>query len=190
MGFISAISMAHQFVRERVKPGDSVIDATAGGGVDSLILAELIGANGELYSFDIQADALTQTKARIEQARQDGKLLGRVHYIESSHHLLEQFVSYKVKAVMFNLGYLPSGDHAIITLTETTIPALDAALRMLTKGGIITCMLYPGHPGGDSEADAVTRWAEQLPTEQAQVICYRQLQRRTAPFLIAIEKKQ
>lgn len=189
MGFISAISMSHQFVKERVKEGDCVIDATAGGGVDALMLAELVGPNGQLYCFDIQASALQQTKTRLLQAKEAGKQLAQVHYIQSSHHLLAEHVDCSVKAVMFNLGYLPSGDHAIITLTETTIPALNAALTQLTKGGVITCMLYPGHPGGEIEAEAVLNWAKQLSTTLAQVVCYRQLQRETAPFLIAIEKK-
>ena len=189
MGFISAISMAHHFIKERVHIGDTVIDATAGGGVDSLMLAELVGTNGQVYCFDIQNEALTQTETRLNQAIQSGKSLAKMHYIQSSHHLMESYVHSPVKAVMFNLGYLPSGNHAIITLTETTIPALEAALRLLVKGGIITCMLYPGHEGGDVEAKAVLQWAEALPTSEAQVICYRQIQRQTSPFLIAIEKK-
>ncbi|MNH44964.1 putative rRNA methylase [compost metagenome] len=50
-------------------------------------------------------------------------------------------------------------------------------------------MLYPGHEGGDQEADAVSTWATALPVEQAQVVMYRQLQRKTSPYLIGIEKK-
>lgn len=189
MGFISSISMAHQFVKERVKPGDTVIDATAGGGVDSLMLARLVGAAGHVYCFDIQQEALLQTEARINQARETNVSLAEVHYIQASHHRMDNYVSQKVKAIMFNLGYLPSGDHAIITLVETTIPALKLSLSLLDKGGLVTCMLYPGHPGGDIEADEVLKWAETISTTEAQVICYRQLQRKAAPFLIAIEKK-
>lgn len=189
MGFISSISLAHQFVKERINQGDTVIDATAGGGVDSLILAQLVGTTGQVYCFDIQQEALSQTEARINQARELNPSLAKVNYIQASHHLMDSYVTHKVKAIMFNLGYLPSGDHAIITLVETTIPALQSALSLLDKGGLITCMLYPGHPGGDIEAEEVLKWAETIPTTEAQVICYRQLQRKTAPFLIAIEKK-
>jgi len=39
---------------------------------------------------------------------------------------------------MFNLGYLPSGDHSISTRPETTIQALSKAMELLVTGGIIT----------------------------------------------------
>ncbi|MNW17792.1 putative rRNA methylase [compost metagenome] len=51
-------------------------------------------------------------------------------------------------------------------------------------------MLYPGHDGGDREASAVMAWAAELPSGKAQSIVYRQLQRSTAPYVIAVEKKK
>ena len=189
MGFISAISMAHRLMKERIRNGDTTIDATAGGGVDTLMLAELAGDKGKVYAFDIQQEALDMTRMRISRAKEQNNKLAEVHYILDSHHQLAKYVHSPVKAIMFNLGYFPSGDHAIITKTQTTLMALDAALTHLTVGGIITCMLYPGHAGGDEEAAAVTAWASELETEKAQVIIYRQLQRSSAPYLIAIEKK-
>lgn len=187
MGFISAISMAHRLMKERVRNGDTVVDATAGGGVDTLMLAELAGEKGTVYAFDIQQAALDMTRNRIESAVD--RKLAEVRYILDSHHQLANYVQAPVKAIMFNLGYFPSGDHAIITKTQTTIIALEAALAALEIGGILTCMLYPGHAGGDEEAAAVTAWSAALSTDRAQVIIYRQLQRSSAPYLIAIERK-
>lgn len=52
------------------------------------------------------------------------------------------------RLVAFNLGYLPGGDKATITKSETTLQALEAAKRMLAPGGLISLVVYVGHPGG------------------------------------------
>lgn len=91
---------------------------------------------------------------------------------------------------MFNLGYLPGADHATITRPSTTLPALDAALNLLDKGGVITAVLYPGHEGGQEEAQSVMKWAASLSRKEYQVLQYRFMnQRQHPPFLIAIEKR-
>jgi hypothetical protein len=96
----------------------------------------------------------------------------------------------KVAAVTFNLGYLPGADTAIITEQESTIPALEAALRLLRKGGIVTIVLYSGHDGGSEEAAAVERWAEKLPLAAFQVLRYQFANRSaSAPYLLAVEKR-
>lgn len=97
-----------------------------------------------------------------------------------------------VSAVMFNLGYLPAGDadKTIITEPESTLAALEAALLLLRPGGVITAVLYPGHEGGGREAAAVEAWAAGLAQPDAQSIVYRQLQRDSAPYVVAVEKKK
>lgn len=50
--------------------------------------------------------------------------------------------------MVFNLGYLPGGDKAILTTPGTTLAALQAAGRVLGSGGLISVMVYVGHPGG------------------------------------------
>lgn len=52
------------------------------------------------------------------------------------------------RLVAFNLGYLPGGDKAITTTSETTLVALGAAERILMPGGLISVVAYVGHPGG------------------------------------------
>lgn len=82
----------------------------------------------------------------------------------------------RLGAVMFNLGYLPAAgaDPALITLPDSTIPALEAAVRLLRPRGILTAVLYPGHPGGETEAAAVEAWAASLSAADGQAIVYRQ----------------
>ncbi|OBR66390.1 SAM-dependent methyltransferase [Paenibacillus oryzae] len=193
MGFLSVLSQAHKWIGERVSPGDAVIDATAGGGVDSLFLAGLAGPSGTLYAFDIQKEALERTKLRLEELKQQGKLPALHLMLDSHAAMLDKIDPLrhgKIAAVMFNLGYLPGGDETVITEPEGTILALNAALELLRPGGIITCVLYPGHPGGEQEALAVEDWAAALPQMKAQAVLYRQPQRSAAPYLLAIEKRR
>lgn len=192
MGFLSILSFAHQLVKERTAPGDSVIDATMGNGNDMLMLAERVGPEGFVYGFDIQPEALAQTRAKLEQAGRYRE--GRIHLYRESHEfmldVLPDGLIGHTSAVMFNLGYLPGHGHEIITRPETTLPALQAALQLLKSGGILTIVLYSGHQGGRSETDAVLDWAGRLPQASYQVLRYGFLnQRNDPPFLIAIEKR-
>lgn len=193
MGFLSVLSTAHKWIAERAQPGDTVIDATAGRGIDTLTLAELVGRRGTVYAFDIQQEALDRTSERLAPlALADNQ--PAVKLVLGNHARMEELVEPEahgtIAAVMFNLGYLPGGDETVITQPNTTISALEASLALLRPGGIVTCVLYPGHPGGEIEAAAVESWASELPGVSYAAVLYRQPQRTTAPYLIAVEKKQ
>ncbi|KTD85299.1 class I SAM-dependent methyltransferase [Paenibacillus etheri] len=196
MGFMSVLSFAHKLISERLTLGDRAIDATVGTGADTLFLAKTTGTRGEVYGFDIQAAALTLAEERLRLAIEEAPSLAAVTLLERSHAEMAEAVPAiwhgTVGAVMFNLGYLPSGeaDKNIITQTDSTIAALEASLQLLRPGGIITAVLYPGHAGGDLEADAVESWAAAVSQKVAQSIVYRQLQRTDSPYMIALEKKK
>jgi tRNA A58 N-methylase Trm61 len=197
MGFGSIISFAHKLIEERLRPGDAVIDATVGNGVDTVFLAGLVGMGGAVYGFDIQEEALEKARKRMAGAGFGGssaEAVCGVKLLLRSHAQMEQAVPAslhgEIAAVMFNLGYLPGGDHTVVTTPFSTLAALEASLRLLKKGGVVTIVLYSGHEGGREEADAVAAWAGQLPQHSYQVLAYRFLnQRNTPPYLIAIEKR-
>lgn len=191
MGFTSVLGYAQQWVAKKCTTGDVVIDGTAGNGVDTLFLAKLVGNRGQVYSFDIQEEALQLTRQRLAAA---DALHEGIHLIHSCHSqirsLIPQALHGRVKAAMFNFGYLPGGDTSIITTSSTSVPALEGSLQVLQEGGIVTAILYPGHEGGESEARAIEDWAGQLPSAQAQVLCYRFINTaKPSPYLIAIEKR-
>lgn len=142
---------AHEIVREVVGAGETGVDATAGNGHDTLFLADLVGEGGRVVAFDVQQAAIESTRRRLEEAG----LAGRVDLWCESHAGMVARVESGVAAVMFNLGYLPGGDHARITRTEETLRALEAAAGLLRPGGVLTVVCYPGHAGGDEEAAAV-----------------------------------
>lgn len=196
MGFLSVLSFAHKLIGERLHPGDIAADATAGTGADTLFLAKACGPRGRVYAFDIQAEALDLTRARLErETAAAAETLSAVTLLQRSHEEMEAALPAelhgKLGAVMFNLGYLPAegADPTLITYTPSTLKALDASVRLLRPRGIVTAVLYPGHPGGDEEAAAVEAWAASLPQPAGQAVIYRQLQKPASPYLIAIEKR-
>ena len=50
-------ALAQEILRPLIRPGDLVIDATAGNGHDTLFLAECVGPAGKVLAFDVQAAA-------------------------------------------------------------------------------------------------------------------------------------
>ena len=198
MGFPSVLGMAKTWVSQRLSPGDAAIDATAGTGVDTLFLAESVGPRGAVYAYDIQPLALARTAARLD-ARFAGEAAAdkpEIALFAQSHAEMREFIPEtwhgRVSAIMFNLGYLPDpdADQRIITNQASTLAALEAGLALLRPGGIMTVVVYPGHPGGAEEADAVTTWASAQPSARCQCVYYRMTQKPAAPFLIALETRR
>lgn len=147
---------------QHIQSGDKVIDATAGNGWDTLFLATQVGNEGKVYAFDIQAEAIESSQKKLEEKQ----LLQRVDLFHCSHDLmLEKIPSdaiNTISTIMFNLGYLPGSDKSIITQTESTLLALDASLALLKPDGRLSVVVYPGHSGGDTEAQAVMQWSKHL----------------------------
>lgn len=192
MGFLSVLSFAHELAAARLRPGDCAIDATAGNGVDTLFLARAVGSGGRVHAFDIQDAALAATEARLAKELPEGRRRVFLH-LASHDKMMERIPEEdhgKVAAVMFNLGYLPGADQTVITRPSTTLPALETALTLLRKEGVLTVAVYPGHEGGRTEADAVEEWAAGLPQGSFQTVSYRFLnQRNHPPYLIAAVKR-
>jgi ubiquinone/menaquinone biosynthesis C-methylase UbiE len=185
VGLRGAVGLSHFFLRERVRPGDRVVDATCGNGHDTLFLARLVGESGKVWGFDVQEEALTATRGRLAEAG----CLHRVELVAAGHELLSEFVSESLAAVVFNLGYLPGGDKTRTTSPENTLLALEQAARLLQPGGVILVVLYSGHPGGDVECRAVEEWGGALSPGLFNVWRSCQLNRpASAPYLLITEK--
>lgn len=185
----SILSLAKQLIRQAVHPGDTAVDATVGNGHDTLFLAETVGASGRVFGFDIQTEAVQTARQRLESAN----LEDRVTLITDSHHRMAEHLPVethgRIRGVMFNLGYLPYGNPEVITRPETTVPALSVASDLLAPGGMMTAVLYTGHPGGEEEAEAVIRWAKELSPNRFQTMWVQLPNRTHAPSLLAVEKR-
>ena len=143
----SARYLARDALLQAVNAGDTVVDATMGNGHDTLFLAEQVGPEGHVCAFDIQESALESTRALLEAHH----VADRVTLFCQSHAELAASVPSGVVAAVFNLGWLPGGDHRITTLCDSTRQAILAALELLKPGGIVTVCVYPGHPEGERE---------------------------------------
>jgi predicted methyltransferase len=184
-GLGSAVHLVQLLISEALSPGGTAIDATAGNGYDTLFLARQVGPRGKVYAFDIQAEALQNTELLLQEAG----VLDRVVLLQSSHEKLEELAPAPVDAVIFNLGYLPGGDHNLVTTSETTTIALKAALKMLKPGGRIGLVIYTGHPGGQEELAAVEGIANFLDSSLYSAVRLNFINRSArAPVVIVIEK--
>jgi SAM-dependent methyltransferase len=184
-GLYGAVPLAHFFLRERVRAGDLVVDATCGNGQDTLLLAQLAGESGRVLAFDVQQTAIEKTRERLK----DAGLEKRVELVLSGHERISGFLSEPAKAFVFNLGYLPSGDRRIKTISGSTLRALEQTRILLQQSGLILISVYTGHDGGEEEWAAVKGWCKELPPHEFNVWQSRQLNRgATAPFLVVVEK--
>ncbi len=184
-GLSGAVQLSHFFLRERLKPGDRAVDATCGNGHDTLVLAQLVGTQGRVWAFDVQEKALVGTEERLAEAG----CRERVALVHGGHERLAEVVTEPVRAVVFNLGFLPGAPRETVTTPETTLSALEQAAALLIPGGIITVAVYTGHPGGTEEGSTVESWAAALPPGRFNVWRCRQGNRsEAAPYLLVIER--
>jgi len=173
--------LAQRILSEAILDGDTVIDATAGHGHDTVFLAECVGVNGRVLAFDVQETAIQSARTKVAMAG----LSPMVEFHQTSHaRMAEHAQAGAVSAVMFNLGYLPGESHALTTVTSETLKALAAAAELLKSGGLLTVICYPGHPAGVAETVAVESWLNAQTAHGWQVAKYVMLgTRMPAPCL-------
>ena len=196
-GLSRIVPWAQDLLGEVIQQGDLVVDLTAGNGQDTLALFKLVGDLGQVIAFDIQTVALDNTKSLLAEAGGHVRMIGSpqklerqagVDLIADSHEHLGLYVDGAPQGVIANLGYLPGGDQAIITLSDSTLPALQQAASLLAVGGRMAVTVYPGHSGGDVEADAVSAFFAGLSDVSFHVLMLKVSNRPRSPFLFIAEK--
>lgn len=184
-----AVGYAHTLLRSAVQAGDTVVDATMGNGHDTLFLAQQVGAQGRVFAFDVQKQALEKTACRLaENGAQQ-----QVTLMHSCHSRMAQCLPVEcrgaVSAVVFNLGYLPGADKTLTTQRETTLAAVDAALVLLRTGGVLMVVVYPGHAEGRLEGELLEQHLAQLNQDAFQVAKYGFVNlRNSPPHVLAVVK--
>jgi predicted methyltransferase len=183
------LAFANSLLHKSIQPGGIAVDATLGNGHDTVFMAKLVGEEGKVYGFDVQEQAIINSRARL--AEHD--LLERATLLHKGHEHIYSSVPItehgKVSAAIFNLGYLPGSDKSVITKPETTISAIQQLLEILAPGGIIVLVIYHGHAGGELERDAIMQFVQQIDQKQGRVLLYQFLnQKNNPPYIVAIEK--
>ena len=182
----SARYLARDVLERAVCPGDTVIDATMGNGHDTLFLCRAVGPSGRVLAFDVQPGAVSSTDALL---RQEG-VRDRAELVCRGHEHMDEYGAENVRAVVFNLGWLPGGDHAVTTRWETTQEAVRKALELLLPGGVLVLCAYPGHAEGDRERLALTEFLSGLRPQDFNVLHQRFLNAGPgAPECFVIQKQ-
>ena len=164
--FRSARFWAQEMIEAALYEGAVAVDATMGNGHDTLFLCELVGEEGKVIAFDVQAQAVESTRRRL----MENGMLGRASLYHMGHERMEEAGAQDVSAIVFNLGWLPGGDKNVTTLWETTKVALEKALSLLKKNGVLLLCAYPGHQEGDRERAEVINFLASLPPQQYNVL--------------------
>ena len=169
----------HDILEEYIEEGDICIDATAGNGGDTEGLCQKVGETGNVYAFDVQEMAIAHTRERLEKAN----LSTRAKLIQDGHEKMQTYVKEEAKVIIFNFGYLPGGDHKIATRAATSLTAIESALNLLKKGGIINLCIYSGGDTGYEEKEAILNYLKTLDSKKWLVIVNSYFNRKNDPPL-------
>ncbi len=182
---IDLLTLHKQFLTPHIKQGDTVADFTMGNGHDTLWLSNAVGEKGHVYAFDIQQQALDSTaKLLSEEGEFENYTL-----IKDSHANALLHIPEKIKAGVFNLGYLPGGDKSVTTLHESTLKAVDAAIELLAPDGIILIAVYPGHDEGTIEGNLLYEKLKEISRFKLCISQFKIINSPTSPFFFIIESK-
>lgn len=189
--FQSHLDLAHTYWKAIIKPGDIVIDATCGNGHDTLVLALLAiheEKEGTLIAIDNQPQALESAKKRLSSQLSENQMK-HILFINQCHSTFPINLNKEsVTLIAYNLGYLPGGNKALTTMSETTHESLKAALPLIRHGGAICITCYPGHEEGKREEDVVKEFARSLDPREWSCCYHSWINRQNAPSLLIIQK--
>lgn len=162
-------NIVKSLLAQKLQNGNIVVDATMGNGNDTLFLCKKVLPKGKVYAFDIQEDALINTTKLLQKHNFSSNLNKEIQCIKDSHANFDRYFSEPVDVFMYNLGYLPGGDHSIITRPKSTMESLELATKKLKEGGIISIIIYYGHTGGEIEKRALENFLQSLSAHQFKI---------------------
>ncbi len=183
---VDLLSLQKYFILSHLHEGDRAVDFTMGNGHDTEFLSKTVGKGGFVTAFDIQPKALESTAKNLREwgCPENWRL------ICDSHHNAVKYVDHKIKAGMFNLGYMPgSGNKALTTMRETTLPAVENALTLLDRDAILMVAVYPGHPEGELEGEELQKYFATLSRYKLCIAKFQMLNSPTSPYFIIAETK-
>ena len=169
-----------QYVQEQLlkRKCEVAIDFTMGNGNDTLTLSKLAK---KVYSFDIQEIALIKTKRLLNGA-------DNVELILDGHENFDHYVQ-AFDIGIFNLGYLPQGNHSITTKATHSLTAIRKAVDCLNHKGQLFIVVYIGHPEGKEESLKIDEYISSLDHMVYNVALFKMMNKLNAPYVIEIEKR-
>lgn len=180
---ITELSFINKIILEKyIKKGDHAVDATLGNGHDTITLLEIVGKNGKVSSYDIQEEAIKNSKENLKDFKDYN-----IEFILKSHEYMN-FNKGEISGIVFNLGYLPNFEHKIKTEKISTINAIIKGLDFLKINGIISITSYLGHDNGEEYGEIID-FCKKLDSKNYKVLEINPLnQSNLSPKLIIIQK--
>lgn len=175
---MNTLDVVHDFLRRQVRPGAFCIDATAGKGRDTALLCRLVGAEGRVLAFDVQEDAIAQTRVLLDTEGLTAQVV-----LDSHANMAQYAAPESVDCIVFNFGRLPGGDPKIFTTAASSLPAIDAGLSLLRPGGVMALALYYGKENGYDEKNAILEHLKSLNDRLFTVLACDWLNRKHDPPL-------
>lgn len=187
----NALQYSHSLLNDLIHrfPNGLFIDATLGKGHDTAFILKQECFTGQVFAFDIQEQAIQLAQERLEKFSHH-----QYHLFHAGHESLNEMLPFhdypEIHGAIFNLGYLPGGNHSVTTQFHTTLEAIVQIQERLVSQGQIILVLYSGHPQGMQEKSALLErlkvWSQKYYT-----ICHLEYlnQDNSPPSLLIIEKK-
>ncbi len=189
--FSTPIDLAHMYWNSLLEKGDTVIDATAGNGKDTLTLCRILDrlGGGKVVAIDIQEKAIEHTSQRI--CHYLPHFIDQIQLYHRSHETFPDHIpSSSVKLVVYNLGYLPGGDKSFTTITKSTLQSINHSLDLLKRGGCLSITCYPGHREGEYEYESILSMTADLCKETYCICVHTFSNRHKSPVLFLIQKSR
>lgn len=189
MSLRNAVAFAQHILLPYVQQANCLVDATAGNGYDTLYLAKNSPVSAKVWAFDLQSLAIEATKKRLQAEA----LAHKVTCLVESHENIGQVLpsNERIDVAMFNLGYLPTGNHHFTTKADTTIKALQNLMPYIGQNGIVSIAAYPGHEEGRREAQALHTFLAELDQKKYHVAKLQMLnQIHEPPVLFLLQKRR
>lgn len=180
------LTLQKSFILSHLRAGDVCADFTMGNGHDTAFLSKAVGESGRVYAFDIQENALISTEKTLKKEGCPENYT----LILDSHHNAKNHIDGKIKAGMFNLGYMPgNGNKELTTKRETTLPAVQGAIDMLDHDGILLVAVYPGHEEGRLEGLMLEEYFSTISRFEMSISKFQIVNSPTSPYFFIVERK-
>ena len=159
------------FMKNYIDKIKVAVDMTVGNGFDSKNILEILQPE-KLYCFDIQQEALDNSKILLEK------------YL-NCELILENHKNFAI----YNLGYLPKGDKNITTNAEDVEESLKKLLGKLNSKGIIFITFYIGYSAGQIESLEVSKFIQKLNQKEYTILKFTfENQKNNPPYVVMIQK--
>jgi len=182
------VDFVHMLIKQSYegKNGLCLVDATCGNGFDALFLSKIAGEGGKVIAFDIQEQAIERTTALLDT----NSVIKNYKIVKDSHELVNKYITGKIDAALFNLGYLPFSDKEVTTEPEVTVSAIKNILPLMKEDGRVYITTYISHDTG-KEIKEISNFLKELSKKEYNVIHMKIINKENnPPELFIIEKAE